>query len=167
MAKTTVKAKITREAYETALQAYVRNSNEISSLSAKRDKEVQALNEKYDPKFADYSKLMYADFETVKAYCKENRDKLFTDSEKSTEVFGAHIGFRDGSEKVIILEGFDEKVIAQKWVKLKAWVKFLRFTAALDKKAIVKAKPKGLEKHGLKVGKEETFFLDPVKTEAA
>ena len=164
MAKAVAQKKVTREAYETALSGYVHNNNQSCTLAAKRDKELEPINEKYDPQFETLRKSMDEQFETVKQYCEENRTEMFVEA-KSTEAYGAHVGFREGAEKLIVLPDTDEKAVAVKWLKLKAWVKFLRMTPALDKKAIVKAKPKGLEKFGLKVGREETFFLEPVKTE--
>jgi len=45
-----------------------------------------------------------------------------------------------------------------------AMMPYLRTTLTLDKIKIIKEKPKGLEKLGVKVVQEEAFFLEPVKS---
>jgi len=50
-------------------------------------------------------------------------------------------------------------------LKRKTMAGYLKATYTMDKAAIIKAKPKGTDKLGFKVGKEEAFFLEPIKTE--
>lgn len=164
MAKAIAKQKVTREAFETALQGYVHNDNTACDLAAERDKELEPINNKYDPQFEKLLKEKDDQFEVVKQYCEENRTELFA-AAKSKEEFGANIGFREGKYKVMLLEGFDEKGILAVMAKRKAWQQFVRMTPSIDKGALIKLKPKGMEKLGFKVDKEETFFLEPVKTE--
>jgi len=164
MAKAIATQVVTQEAYETALKGYVHNDNQACSLAAERDKELEPINLKYNPQFEKLMQEKEKQFAIVKQYCEENRVKLFP-KDKSMEAFGANVGFRDGKPKVMILDGFDEKKIALVMSKRKAWEKYVRSTPAMDKVLIVKEKPKGMEKLGFKVDKEESFFLEPVKTE--
>ena len=164
MAKTTAKVPVTREGFETALKAYVQNDNKVCALAAKRDKDLEPINNKYDPQFEEIQKEQEELFAVVHQYCEDNRVKLFP-KEKSMEEFGAHIGYREGKAKVMVLDGFDEKAIVAVMAKRAAWKVYVRNTPSMDKAALIKAKPKGTEKLGFKVGKEETFFLEPIKTE--
>jgi phage host-nuclease inhibitor protein Gam len=127
-------------------------------------KELEPINEKYNGKFDTLKAEMESQFETIKQYCEENRKELFVEA-KHIEDNNAVMGFREGKEKVIILEGFVEKDIVAVLEKRKAWQPFVRYTPALDKVKLTKEKPKGMEKLGFKVGREEVFFLDPIKTE--
>jgi phage host-nuclease inhibitor protein Gam len=164
MAKATAKKPVSRDNYEIALQEYVQNHNTYAKLAAKRDERVAKIDQDYDLQFNDLKESMEKQFETVQQFCEENRAELFDDA-KSFDEFGATMGFREGKEKVIVLDGFDEKEIAKGMSGQAAWKKYIRLTPALDKAAIVKNKPKGLDKLGLKVGKEENFFLEVDQTE--
>src|ERR1035437_8687730 len=104
MAKAEAIQKVTREAYETAVQMYVHCSNQVSVISAMRDKEVERLNKKYDPLFADHKENMEGAFLIVKQYCEDNKGELFQDVRSIVE-YSANIGFREGKDKVVILEG--------------------------------------------------------------
>ncbi len=164
MAKTTAKKAVTQEAFETALQGYVRNDNEYAALAAKRDKRVAAIDAEYAEDFARMKAEMDADFETVHDYCATNREELF-EGAQSTLHCNAQIGFRQGKDKVVILEGFKEKEIIAMMEKRKAMQPYLRTTVAMDKVAIIRDKPKGTAALGFVVDKEESFFLEPVKME--
>lgn len=163
MAKAIAKKVVTQEAFETALQGYVRNDNEYAALAAKRDKRVAAIDAEYAEDFARMKTDMDEDFDTVQRYCEANRVEIF-EGAQSTLHCNAHIGFRQGKDKVIILDGFKEKEIVALMEKRKAMQPYLRTTVAMDKVAIIKDKPKGTAALGFVVDKEENFFLEPVKT---
>lgn len=164
MAKAIAKQTVTREAYETALSGYVSNDNRARGLATLRDKAMEPINKKYSPLLEELKTAMDGQFEIVQQYCEDNRVKLFVEA-KSFEEFGAHVGFREGKDKVVVLDGFKEPAIALAMKKLKKWMGFVRETPAMDKVALIKAKPKGTEKLGFVIKKEESFFLEPIKTE--
>lgn len=162
--KATAKPKVTQEAYEKALQGYAKSANEARTLAIDRDKELAPIMEKYDPKLKKLETEMDEQFDTVMRYCQENRKIMFV-GVKSIEEMGVKLSFRDGNEKVVINEGFKEKEIVVVMEKSKKWKEFLRYTPALDKDKIIEEKPKGIDKLGLQVKKEETFSLKPIHTE--
>lgn len=163
MTKTTVKNKVSRATYEAALAGYVSNDNKACLLAAGRDKDIELLDSKYNPQFEALRREMEEQFATVQAYCHQHRADLFADT-KCLEVYGASLGFREGKDKVVIMDGHKEKDIIAVMARRTAMSHYLRTTLNLDKIKIIKEKPKGLEKLGLKVIQEEAFFLEPVKS---
>lgn len=163
--KAAARQKVSREQYEEALMAYVANDNLALDLATDRDRELEPINNKYDPQFEKLRKANEELFPIIQQYCEDNREDLFAEK-KSVEEFGAEVGFREGKDKVIILEGFKEKEIVAVMQKRKAMEPYVRMTPSMDKAAIIKDKPKGTEKLGFYVGREETFYVEPVKTEA-
>jgi phage host-nuclease inhibitor protein Gam len=162
MTKTTVKNKVSRDNYETALAGYVSNDNRACLLAAERDKEIEQMDSKYNPQFETLRREMEAQFAIVRAYCHQHRSELFTDA-KCIEAYGASVGYREGKDKVVIQDGHKEKDIIAVMARRTAMSAYLRTTLTLDKIKIIKEKPKGLEKLGVKVVQEEAFFLEPVK----
>lgn len=162
--KEVAKVVYSRQQFERALQAYVSNDNKASALAAERDKVLEPINKKYDPQFAKLQEANEEHFAVIKQYCEDNRGDLFTEA-KSMELLGAKLGYREGKDKVMVLEGFVEKEILAKMQKSKVMAPYIRTTPAIDKAKLIKEKPKGLAKFGLKVDKEESFFVDAIKTE--
>ncbi len=163
MIKTLAKNNVTRAAYEAALAGYVSNDNKACLLAAERDKEVEELDSKYNPQFEALRKEMEEQYATVQQYCSRHRDELFSTT-KSIDDHGATLGFRDGKDKVVILDGCKEKDIITVMARRTAMTPYLRTTLTLDKLKIIRERPKSLEKLGVKVVQEEAFFLEPIKS---
>ncbi|MCD6011660.1 MAG: hypothetical protein K0Q79_1522 [Flavipsychrobacter sp.] len=163
MIKTITKNNITRAAYEAALAGYVSNDNKACLLAAERDKDVEALDNKYNSQFEALRKEMEEQYATVQQYCNRHRNELFTIT-KSVEEHGALFGFREGKDKVVIMDGCKEKDIITVMARRTAMMPYLRTTLTLDKLKIIRERPKSLEKLGVKVVQEEAFFLEPIKS---
>lgn len=156
--------KVTREAYETALKAYVQNNNTYAILAAKCDERVSKITAEYEDRFNDLKKSMAENFDTIQLFCETNRPELFPDR-KSLEAYGAKVGFREGKEKVVLIKGFKLKDVVAKLQKLAAWKAFIRQTPELDKNALLTVRPKGMDKYGLTIVQEENFYIEVDQTE--
>lgn len=165
MTKTITKNNVTRAAYEAALAGYVSNDNRACLLAAERNKEVEQLDSRYNPQFEALRREMEEQYNTVQLYCDRHRTELFKEA-KSIEQQGASLGYREGKDKVLIMDGHKEKDIVNLMARRTAMRSYLRTTLSLDKLAIIKEKPKLLEKLGVKVVQEEAFFLEPLKSVA-
>ena len=165
MTKTIGKNNVSRAEYEAALSGYVSNDNKACLLAAERDKEIVMLDNKYNPQFDMLRREMEKQYNTVQLYCCRHRAEIFKDT-KSIEQHGACFGFREGKDKVLILDGYKEKDIISIMARRTATQPYLRTTLTLDKLRIIKERPKALEKLGVKVVQEEAFFLEPLKSVA-
>jgi len=176
MAKAIAKKKITLEAYETALKGYVSNDNQACTLAAKRDKAVEALDNKYNPQFLEIKGKMDADFAVIQQYCEENREAMFVGG-KSIETNGVKVGFKDGKPKVEILEpieGYDAERVKELWEAALGLVKvklpdYVRTVEEISKAKLIEDREqpaviRGLVKCGLCIVQDETFFIKVTKT---
>jgi phage host-nuclease inhibitor protein Gam len=164
MAKAISKKTVTREAYETALKSFVQNNNKYEKLAAARDAKVAKIDAEYGDQFSNMKNEMEDDFLTVQRYCEDNRTELFVGA-KSLDAFGAHVGFREGKEKVSFMDGWNEKKVLEKMQKSEHWLVYVRLKPSIDKAALLKEQPKGMEKCGIVIEQEESFFLEPETTE--
>jgi phage host-nuclease inhibitor protein Gam len=166
MVKQPAKKKVTQQAYQTALSAYVKNELDKRALLVKRDKEAAKIVDKYNGDFERIEKEQKEFAETLQQYADDNRQTLFGD-QKSIKDKSYEIGFRSGKLKVEILEGqTEESVLALLKKKLPDYI---RTTEAIAKdKLISDAKDanvlKHLEKCGLKFASGEVFFIKVLDT---
>lgn len=161
MAKKVTRQPVTKAKFDKALDAYVTANNQYTQWAAERDARVKEIDAEYP--FDDLKEEMKECFDVVQTYCEDNRGTLFVDA-KSMTVGPAHMGFREGKLKVVLLKGFKEKEIVEKMAESAKWSEYVRNTPSLNKAALIEAQPAGLTKLGLEVVQEESFFLDVNET---
>ncbi len=108
MAKTIAKKRVTPEAYQEALSAYVANELAARALAIKRDKEVARLDDKYNPVFEEYMEQQKKYSAIVQGYCASNREALFA-AGKVIKTNSYDVGYRSGKVKVDLEDGITEE----------------------------------------------------------
>lgn len=161
MAKSVARKPVSREKFEKALDAYVETNNKFTRQAAERDARVKAIDDEYD--FEEMKESMETHYKTVQQYCEDNRGTLFVDK-KSLVVGPVKYGFREGKEKVVLLDGFKLKDVVAKMNQSNVWSGFIRVEPALDKNKLIAEKPRGMQRMGVDVVQEENFFLDVEET---
>lgn len=154
--KRNAKAKaITEQRAQEAMQEYAALKSSIDTLAAKQEADMLKVKTKYADDLQRYKEQMEAAAEVLRTYAEEN-PQLFAD--KKTRPLGlGQIGYRQGPEKLILLEGWS-------WEKVTEWVDddFKRVKEEIDKAALLKAAKTDLEwaaEVGLTIGREESFFI--------
>ncbi len=169
MSKTTQKP-ITLEAFENAVQGWVKNNAALDLIVSNQVTETEKVRLKFDEKKKAPALEMEAQYLIIEQYCKQNKCQLFEKAKTLTK-FGAKIGFVDGKESVVVKEGYEEKAVIAAMSAKKPLKIYLRTKLELDKVAIknmwsklTSAVKKGLEDAGVTVSKgEETFFVKAVE----
>lgn len=156
---------ITREQAEKFVSEIAIATNYQRSLTTKKDAEILAIREKYEPDLqvsADGIK-MYSD--KVQIWAEQNPQEFA--KKKSVDFSAGKVGFRTGTPKLKAISG-KTLAAALNFLKLVRWGRaFIRVKEELDKEAILAQFSKGkfskrrLLKIGCKVEQEETFFIEP------
>lgn len=142
-------------AAETAMHDYANATAEITALEAAKKLELNALEEKYRPQLNDLKTKLETAQTVIEEFVKAN-DSIF-DGKKSTRFGVGTIGYRSGTPKLQLLDGWD-------WDKVKPELdeKYIRTVQEIDKTALLKdfkEEPETLEEVGLTITQEETFFI--------
>ena len=152
---------VSRAKFEKALDAYVETNNEYTRMAAERDARVRAIDAEYD--FESMKEQMVKNFATVQQYSEDNRGSLFADK-KSVEIGPVKFGFREGKEKVLLLDGFKLKDVVAKMNQSNVWSEYIRQEPTLDKNKLIAEKPRGMVRMGVDVVQEEIFYLEVEET---
>ena len=126
------------------------------------------IREKYANKLAELEGEKEKAFDTLQAYATENQAELFT-KKKSLEMAHGVIGFRTGTPKLKTLKGFT-------WASALQLVKeflpgYLRQTEEIAKDKLladrdVEDMVPQMNKCGIQVVQDETFYVEPKKEDA-
>lgn len=150
----------------------VRSLCKADAQSAKitADIELQCakIREKYANKLAELEGEKEKAFDTLQAYATENQAELFT-KKKSLEMTHGVIGFRTGTPKLKTLKGFT-------WASALQLVKeflpgYLRQTEEIAKDKLLADRDvenivPQMNKCGIQVVQDETFYVEPKKEDA-
>ncbi len=170
MAKRTKKvihSGITSEQMETAFAEYAAADARLAKINATMDEQITRIREKYSDDVTRLTETKDKNFEVIQAFALENREDLFA-KKKSMDSAHGTFGFRTGTPKLKTLRGFT-------WASALNLIK--AFLPDYVRKAEEPAKDKlladrelpdvagNLEKCGIEVVQDETFFIELKKEE--
>lgn len=172
MAKRTKKvihSGITSEQMETAFSEYAAADARLAKINATMDEQFTRIREKYADDVSRLTETKDKNFEVVQAFAMENREELFA---KKKSMDGAHgtFGFRTGTPKLKTLRGF---TWASALNLIKAFLPdYVRISEepAKDKLLADRELPEvaaEMEKCGIEVVQDETFYIELKKEEAS
>ena len=173
--KTVVPTIATRDEAEGVMNAIALIANNKRTITARRDKELLAVKEKYTSQLTECDAVMQIEVKKLEAWAKANPTE-FPKNKKSLVLLAGTIGFRKDTPSLVLLNrSFTWGKIAATLIKNK-WRKFTRVKVEVDKDAIL-ARSGTLEKPtkfqletlpvlGLKIVQDENFFIEPNLTDA-
>lgn len=159
---------VTRESADEAFGAYAKADAQSTKITADIELQCAKIREKYANKLAELEGEKEKAFATLQAYATENQTELFT-KKKSLEMAHGVIGFRTGTPKLKTLKGFT-------WASALQLVKeflpgYLRQTEEIAKDKLladrdVEDMVPQMNKCGIQVVQDETFYVEPKKEDA-
>lgn len=167
-AKKVILSGITSEQMEAAFAEYAAADARLVKVNAAMDEQFTRIREKKADEIAELTNTKNKNFEIVQAFAQENREELFA---KKKSMDGAHgsFGFRTGTPKLKTLRGFTWasalnliKAFLPDYVRTKEEPEKDKLLA--DRKEAKVAE--NLEKCGIQVVQDETFFIELKKEEA-
>ncbi len=166
MARITPK-KITGEvAFFEAVDKVARIEVQLAGIKARRDKEIQAVHEKFKPDLEPLEDQRDLTAKLAEEYAAEHRGELLPKDSKSAESTQAFFGFRLGQPTM--------KTLSKKWnwekiteaLKSAYGDRFLRYKIEPDKEKLrSELNDAELAEVGLRVDQEDRFYIEP-KTES-
>ena len=158
----------TRESAEDAFGAYAKADAQSAKITADIELQCAKIREKYANKLAELEGEKEKAFDTLQAYATENQAELFT-KKKSLEMTHGVIGFRTGTPRLKTLKGFT-------WASALQLVKeclpgYLRQTEEIAKDKLLADRDvenivPQMNKCGIPVVQDETFYVEPKKEDA-
>lgn len=165
--KKIVVTNVTREQMEEEFGKYALAEAKITGINARMDAEFTKIREVNAEALAMWQKQQDDALVVIQAFATENREALFS-KRKSMETAHGILGFRTGTPKLKTRKGFTWEAV-KKLLK-EFYPDYLRTTEEVAKDKILaeredKKMPALLEKVGIMVDQDETFFIEPKKEE--
>lgn len=163
--KKTVVSGITREQMEEAFGRFASADAEVQSINAGMDKQFVAIREKHADRLAELEQQKAEAFEIMQVYATENREELFS-KRKSIETTHGTLGFRTGQPKLKTKKGFTWAAVLE---VLKEFGKnYVRTVEEPAKDKLLADREdeeckKIMDKCGILVAQDETFYVEPKK----
>ena len=166
--KKTIISGVSREAADEAFATYAKSDAQIQKINAEIELQCAKIREKYADKLATLGDDRDKAFDVLHSFATENQAELFT-KKKSLETIHGTIGFRTGTPKLKTLKGFTWPAVTN---LLKEFLPL--YVRTVDEPAKDKLLAdrdsdnvaKNLQKVGLAVVQDETFYVEPKKEEA-
>lgn len=152
---------------------------QFTALSLQINQEINAQNaklilaRKHDSAIRDFTERRSRYGSALEKWAIENREREFALS-STLELRQGTLRFRMGQRAVKFLEGWTELLVLDRLRKLKKFRPYLRITHEVNRQLLLsdtkpeaeKLKEKDLAEIGLRVAREEKFYIEP-KLEAA
>lgn len=154
---------ISREEYEKSMAEYAAAEAKSQTLTAKMEAELNKVRAKYAVDLEDLEEVKETHFKVVEQYAIEHREDLFKDKKKVEGMHGT-IGFRTGSPKLKLIEGFTWPYVTERCREFLP--EYVKTTFDVAKSKLLADRGKNgmnelFEKVGVQVVQEESFYLDP------
>mgnify|MGYP001511568894 CR=1 FL=1 len=150
---------VTRESAEDAFGAYAKADAQSAKITADIELQCAKIREKYANKLAELEGEKEKAFDTLQAYATENQAELFT-KKKSLEMTHGVIGFRTGTPKLKTLQLVKEFLPG--YLRQTEEIAKDKLLADRDVENIVPQ----MNKCGIQVVQDETFYVEPKKEDA-
>lgn len=167
--KKTIISGVSKDAAEEAFATYAKADAERAKITAEVELKCAQIREKYQERLSQLQSTQEAAFDTLQAFATENQAELFN-KKKSLEMVHGTIGFRTGTPKLKTLKGYT-------WASALQLVKeflpgFIRSTEEIAKDKLLADREDekvaaNLERCGILVAQDETFYVEPKKEEGA
>lgn len=159
---------VTREAADEAFATYAKADAQVAKITADIELQCAKIREKYASKLAELDAEKIKAFDTLQSFATENQAELFT-KKKSLDMAHGTIGFRTGTPKLKTLKGFT-------WASALQLVKeflpdYIRQTEEIAKDKLLADRDTEemmpqMNKCGIQVVQDETFYVEPKKEDA-
>ena len=159
---------VTREAADEAFATYAKADAQAAKITADIELQCAKIREKYASKLAELDNEKTKAFDTLQSFATENQAELFT-KKKSLDMAHGTIGFRTGTPKLKTLKGFT-------WASALQLVKeflpgYIRQTEEIAKDKLLADRDTEdmmpqMNKCGIQVVQDETFYVEPKKEDA-
>lgn len=161
--KKTVTNVTLEEAHEAANQ-YASASNNLSSIEAKMNAEIDKVKAKYQDDILENKQALEEPVEILEQFSKQDRENW---KNKSVELLNVVIGFRTATPSVAKTK-FTWDAILELVKKNKHLKQFVRTKDELDKKSILDCKDEKIlskleDEAYIVIEQKETFFVEPIK----
>jgi len=158
----------TREGLETAMNDFSVKAAALKGLGAELDVELGKAREMYAGRISDVKEAMKPIAEAIEEWATLHPEAF--DGKKSLELIAGKIGFRTTPPSVKTLRGVREESAVELVAKSEHSVAYIREVQEIDREAIladVAAKnltDDQLKAVGLRIVRDETFYIDPAET---
>lgn len=159
---------VTREAADEAFATYAKADAQTAKITADIELQCAKIREKYASKLVELDAEKTKAFDTLQSFATENQAELFT-KKKSLDMAHGTIGFRTGTPKLKTLKGFT-------WASALQLVKeflpdYIRQTEEIAKDKLLADRDTEemmpqMNKCGIQVVQDETFYVEPKKEDA-
>lgn len=166
--KKTVITGVSKEAAEEAFATYAKADAERAKITAEIELQCARIRERQQERLSQLQTVQDEAFDTLQSYATENQAELFN-KKKSLEMVHGTIGFRTGTPKLKTIKGYT-------WASALQLVKeflptHIRATEEIAKDKLLadrddEAVCAKLDRCGIMVVQDETFFVEPKKEEA-
>lgn len=165
--KKVVHSNISTEKMEEAFAAYAKADAMLQKINATLDIDITKLREKRAVEIQQLSEQKDAAFDVMQAFAIENKDELFA-KKKSMDTTHGVLGFRLGTPKLKTRKGFTWGAVTNlikeflpSYIRISEEPAKDKLLADRDSEEITPM----LEKVGVMVVQDETFFVEPKKEE--
>lgn len=171
MAKTRVKkivvSGVKRDQMEEAFGKFALADAKVQGINAKMDAEITKIREKNADDLAKWQQEREDALEVLQVYATENRDELFS-KKKSIETTHGILGFRTGTPKLKTRKGFTWAAVLELLKEFNP--SYVRTTDEIAKDKLLADRENEeiselMQKVGIMVDQDETFFVEPKKEE--
>lgn len=173
---------VTREAADNAFAAFAKADASINKINADIELQCAKIREKHQAELTQLTAERDTAFDTLQAFATENQAELFS-RKKSLEMAHGTIGFRTGTPQLKTMKGFTwasalelVKAFLPGYTRKKEEIakdklladRDMEDVGVTDEGLILKEMSmiKAMEKCGLRVVQEETFYVEPKKEES-
>jgi phage host-nuclease inhibitor protein Gam len=157
----------TRADFEEAVNMAAALTVQLRGAEVLRDEAIQAVQAEYGPGIGELKVQIEAELARAEKYAATHRDELFPGEKKSNETEMAAYGWRVGNPTLKPLNrSWTWRAIVEA-LERKFGDRFLRVSKEADKDVIkAQMEPEQMEKVGLRIVQDETFWVEP-KTDGA
>lgn len=158
---------ITRDQMEEAFGVFAFADAKLQSINAAMDAEITKIRERNADELARYQQQKDSAFEVLQTFATENRDEFFS-KKKSMETAHGILGFRTGTPKLKTRKGFTWAAVLELLKEFRP--SYIRVVNDIAKDKLLADRdnedmPELMQKIGIKVEQDETFFVEPKKEE--
>ena len=163
-------AVVTKVQFDKALEDYSANSLSLAEVTAQRDAKIKEIMDQYTGQIANLENVQDSQFETIRNFCVQNQNTLFSAKKRSMETALATLGLRKDTPSVVLASGKNwEGVIKLLKQKLPGYIRTkdeVLKTEILSKRNEIGTQ---LTECGIVIKQEERFFIklkekEPVAT---
>lgn len=160
---------VTRDQMEEAFGAFAFADAKLQGINAAMDAEITKIRERNAEEIAKFQQQKDDALEVMQTFATENRDELFS-KKKSMETAHGVLGFRTGTPKLKTRKGFTWAAVLELLKEFNP--AYVRTSEEVAKDKLLADRenedmPELMQKVGIKVEQDETFFVEPKKRNKA